>query len=225
MDKRQSKKSLELSTQRMPGAKAWHHPRFAPERGSIMKLWQAAGIAGICVLAGCAGGKAAFAPGVSQGVTEGGAKTVAVELRPLACLQQTRCTELGASWTGAKPALAVLTVKLPGQGAEVTGADFHFGSGDPVRVRSRSATAPQGQGGTAFDVPLPLIERIAFASRSWVKVYTADGRSTDETINSGDEAGRAVESLNHFLAAVSGAGGKVQGSQGLLERLGMGENK
>ena len=187
-----------------------------------MKFWLA-GALGALVLAGCAG-KEGLVPRLQQGVTDDGAKTVTVAPEPVVC-SQTRCPVLAASWSGAKAGLAVLTVGLPQQAAEVTGADFHFGSSEAVRVRSRSRTAAPAVGypATAFDVPLRVVSQIAYTPRSWVRVYLADGRTVDETINSGDQRGKAVEALSYFLAAVEasgGAGANAERKGGLFERLG-----
>lgn len=178
----------------------------------------------VAALAGCAGPQT-LTPQVQQGRAEGGAKTVTVAPESVVC-SRPQCPVLAAAWTGAKAGQAVLTVGLPYQKAEVTGADFHFGGSQTVRVRSRSrADAPAlGFPATAFDVPLGLIDQIAYAPRSWVRVYTADGRSVDETLNSGDQRGRAVEAMSYFLTAVESASGNAINTSGnrggLLERLG-----
>lgn len=188
-----------------------------------MKLWLA-GVAGAMILAGCAN-RQTLVPQIQQGVAEGGAKTVTVAPESVVC-SQPRCPTLAAAWTSAKPGQAVLTVGLPHQTAEVTGADFHLGASQAIRVRSRSrAEAPAlGYPATSFDVPLRLVDQIAYTPRSWVRVYTADGRSLDETINSGEQRGKAVESMSYFLTAVEGASGKPVSPDsnrgGLLDRLG-----
>lgn len=175
------------------------------------------------VLAGCAGSSQKLLPQVRQGQAEGGAKTVTVAPENVVCSRY-QCPVLAAAWTSAKAGQAVLTVGLPYQAAEVTGADFHFGS-RTVHVRSRSRTEAPALGfpATAFDVPLGLIDQIAYMPRSWVRVHTADGRSVDETLNSGDQRGKAVEAMSYFLSAVETASGKTVGTEnrgGLLERLG-----
>jgi hypothetical protein len=83
------------------------------------------------------------------------------------------------------------------------GADFHFGSGEVLRVRSRSQTAAMQQGypATAFDVPLRTMERLAYSPRTWVRVYT-EGGNVDETINSGEETSRAFTAMNYFMGGV-----------------------
>ncbi|MBS0507648.1 MAG: hypothetical protein JSR53_09740, partial [Proteobacteria bacterium] len=106
--------------------------------------------------------------------------------------------------------------------------DFHFGSNQVVRVRSRShapAGAPAlGFPATAFDVPLTLVGQIAYTARSWVRVYTADGRSVDETLSGGEQRGRAVEAMHRFFGAIEAAGGNAGAAPanrgGLFERLG-----
>lgn len=192
-----------------------------------MQLLRLLGVVGVLMLAGCASQKS-LVPEVTQGVAEDGHKTVAVAPAGAVC-SRTQCPVLAASWSSAKAGQAVLTVGLPYQKAEVTGADFHVGINQVVRVRSRSSSAAPELGfpATAFDVPLNLIAQLAYAARSWVRVYTADGRSVDETLNSGEQRGRAVESMSYFLSAVESASGKplaVEGNRGgLLERFGDGK--
>lgn len=189
-----------------------------------MKFLRPLAVAGIVVLAGCASQKNLL-PQITQGVAEDGAKTVGVASERAVC-SRTQCPALGASWSSAKPGQAVLVVGLPYQQAEVTGADFHFGANQVVHVRSRARNAAPALGfpATAFDVPLSLIGQLAYVSRSWVRVYTADGRSVDETLNSGEQRSRAVESMSYFLSSVESAAGKplaLQGNRGgLLERRG-----
>lgn len=191
-----------------------------------MKFWLT-GMLGILALTACAS-KQTLVPQVEQGVAGDGAKTVTVAPEKVACTQP-QCPTLAAAWTGAKAGQAVLTVGLPYQKAEVTGADFHFGGSQTVRVRSRSrAEAPTlDYPATAFDVPLRLVDDIAYAPRSWVRIYTADGRIVDESINSGEQRGKAAEAMSHFLAAVEAASGQPANPDsnrgGLFERLGVGD--
>ena len=191
-----------------------------------MRFLRLLGVVGALILAGCAS-RQNLVPQVQQAVAEDGAKTVTVAPEPVAC-SRPQCPVLAASWSSAKAGQAVITVGLPYQAAEVTGADFHFGGSQVVRVRSRARSpAPVlGFPATAFDVPLSLVGQLAYASRSWIRVYTADGRSVDETLNSGDQRGKAVESMSYLLTAIESAGGKavpVEGNRGgLLDRLGGG---
>ncbi|MHA7600512.1 hypothetical protein ACX12L_11285 [Alicycliphilus sp. T452] len=192
-----------------------------------MKFLWLPGVLLASALAGCAGPQG-LVPQVQQGQAEGGAKTVTVAPESAAC-SRAQCPVLAAAWSSAKAGQAVLTVGLPYQTAEVTGADFHFGGSQTVHVRSRSRADAQALGfpATAFDVPLGLIDQIAYMPRSWVRVYTADGRSVDETLDSGEQRGRAVEAMGHFLRAVESASGKAISTEsnrgGLLERLGGGK--
>lgn len=192
-----------------------------------MKFFRLLGVVGALFLAGCAS-RQGLVPQVQQGVGEGGAKTVSVAAERAVC-ERLQCPLLAASWSGAKAGQAVLTVGLSGQAAEVTGVDFHVGGSQVVRVRSHSRSPAPALGfpATAFDVPLSLVGQLAYASRSWVRVYTADGRSVDETLNSGEQRSRAVEAMSHFLMAVESASGKavpVQGQRGgLLDLLGGGD--
>ncbi|MDE2413587.1 MAG: hypothetical protein KGM60_02420 [Comamonadaceae bacterium] len=189
-----------------------------------IKLWWLSGALLAAALAGCAATQKQV-PQVRQGLAEDGAKTVTVASESVLC-SRTQCPVLAAAWTSAKAGQAVLTVGLPYQKAEVTGADFYLGGSQTVHVRSRSrAEAPAlGFPATTFDVPLGLIDQIAYAPRSWLRVYTADGRSVDESLNSGDQRSRAVEAMSYFLTAVESASGRTidtSGNRGgLLERLG-----
>lgn len=189
-----------------------------------MRFFWLAGVVCAVFLAGCAS-RQSLEPQVRQAVAEGGAKTVTVAAESVVCLRP-QCPVLAGAWTSAKAGQAVLTVGLPYQTAEVTGADFHLGS-QLVHVRSRSRTAAPALGfpATAFDVPLALVGQIAYAPRSWVRVHTADGRSVDETMNSGDERSRAVEAMHYFFTAIEAAGGNSGAAPtnrgGLFERLGV----
>lgn len=193
-----------------------------------MKFWLV-GALGALVLAGCAS-KQALVPQVEQGVDAKGVKTVRVAPAKVQCTRP-QCPTLSAAWTGVKPGQAVLTVGLPYQQAAVTSADFHFGNGEVVRVRSRSQAeaASLGYPATAFDVPLRTVERIAYAPRSWVRVYTEGGGSVDETINSGEEISRAFTAMHYFMGAVQAATGQGPSEDvnqgGLMDRLGLGEDK
>jgi hypothetical protein len=193
-----------------------------------MKFWLA-GALGAMVLAGCAS-KQALVPQVQQGVDAKGVKTVAVAPEKVQC-SRPQCPTLAAFWSGAKQGQAVLTIGLPYQQAAVTGADFHFGSSEVVRVRSRSQTPAVAQGfpATAFDVPLRTVERLAYGPRSWVRVYTEGGGSVDETINSGDEGSRAFTAMHYFMGSVQAATGQGPSDEvnpgGLMDRLGLGEDK
>ena len=193
-----------------------------------MKFWLPATVATM-VLMGCAN-KATLVPQVQQGVDGKGAKTVTVAPESSLC-SRPQCPTFAAAWSSAKEGQAVLTIGLPHQTAEVTGAEFRFGSSEVVRVTSRSQVAPLRRAdagnipATAFDVPLRTIERMAYASNTWVRVFTTAG-SFDETIYSGAERSRAYEAMNYFLSSVQAVSGKapVDGGPkgGLLDRLGGG---
>lgn len=192
-----------------------------------MKFWLA-GVLGALVVAGCAS-KQALVPQVQQGVDAKGVKTVTVAPERVQC-SRPQCPTLAASWSAAKKGQAVLSIGLPNQQAAVTGADFHFGSGEVLRVRSRSQTAAMQQGypATAFDVPLRTMERLAYSPRTWVRVYT-EGGNVDETINSGEETSRAFTAMNYFMGGVEAATGQGPSADvntgGLMDRLGLGEDK
>jgi len=194
------------------------------EEVTAMKFLRLLGVVSALILAGCAS-RQGLVPQVQQAVAEDGAKTVTVAPERAVC-SRPQCPVLAASWSSAKAGQAVLAVGLPYQAAEVTGADFHFGGSQVVRVRSRSRSPAPALGfpATAFDVPLSLVGQLAYTSRSWIRVYTADGRSVDETLNSGEQRGKAVESMSYLLTAIESASGKavpVEGNRGgLLERLG-----
>lgn len=191
-----------------------------------MNFLRLAGLAAALFLAGCAS-QQTLVPQVRQAVDDSGAKTVTVAPERTIC-SRTQCPVLAGAWSSAKPGQAVLTIGLPYQASEVTGADFHIGSGQVIRVRSRSHAQPAdsalGFPATAFDVPLTLVSQIAYTARSWVRVYTADGRSVDEAISSGDQRGRAVEAMHHFYTAIEAAGANTGATPanrgGLFDRLG-----
>ena len=192
-----------------------------------MNQLRSAALVGALFLAGCAS-QQTLVPQVRQAVDDSGAKTVAVAPERAAC-SRTQCPVLAGAWSSAKPGQAVLTIGLPYQAGDVTGADFHFGSSQVVRVRSRSHTQPAalalGFPATAFDVPLTLVGQIAYAPRSWVRVHTADGRSVDETVNSGEQRSRAVDAMHLFFTTIESAGGNTGAAPanrgGLFDRLGV----
>ncbi|AVP58161.1 hypothetical protein [Pulveribacter suum] len=184
--------------------------------------------AALLVLTGCASSSNALLPHVSSTVTQEGDKAVSVAPERLVCSGGPRCPSLAASWSGAKPGQAQLVVSLPPPQPAVTGIDVHIGNSEVVRLRVRSGDAQDGaQAGqdSRFDVPLRLIDRLAHAPRSWLRLYLAGGASIDETVRSGEERSRASEAMAHFLAAVQTAGGAGQGLQGpsggLFDRLGV----
>lgn len=198
---------------------------------------RAAGLAlavAVLAVAGCASSGRAFIPQVRTEAGAEGEKLVRVEPERLVCQSGPRCPLLAAAWSSAKPGQAVLSVQLPGNKAEITGADVHIGGSEVVRLRLRSeqsgagapadATAPVG---SAFDVPLRLIDRIAYGSRTWMRIYTEGGGSVDEFIHSGEQRSHAAEAMGHFLSAVTAAGGSGAGVDGprggLLDRLGVRE--
>ncbi|WP_313078785.1 hypothetical protein [Pulveribacter sp.] len=173
------------------------------------------------LLAGCAS-RESLVPQVRQDVAADGAKTVSVAADRLACERGARCPVLAASWSSARAGQAELAIGLPGVQSQVTGADVHIGGSEVVRLRSSQANVQDGM--SRFDVPLRLVDRLAYAQRVWMRVYTADGAGVDEYVNSGEQSSRAAEAMAHFLAAVQkagGAGAGVEGpSGGLFDRLG-----
>ncbi|WP_313073901.1 hypothetical protein [Melaminivora sp.] len=184
----------------------------------------------LVVLSGCAS-RQSLVPDVQRQEAAGGVRTVSVAPERLACTGGTRCPVLAASWTSEKKSQAVLGIGLPGQAA-VTGADVHVGGSEVVRLRVPLATPgagmaqPPGYALTGFDVPLRLVDQIAHGTRTWMRVYTANGMQVDESIFSGEERSRASEAMAQFLGAVQAAGGEgvgLQGSRGgLLEQFGGG---
>lgn len=174
------------------------------------------------LLAGCAS-REALVPQVRQDVAADGAKTVSVAPERLACERVSRCPALAASWSSARSGQAVLAIGLPGTASPVTGADVHIGGSEVVRLRS-AGQADVRDGMSRFDVPLRLVDRLAYGQRVWMRLYTADGAGVNEYVNGGEQGSRAAEAMAHFLTAVQKAGGTgagVQGSGGgLLDRLG-----
>ena len=175
------------------------------------------------LLAGCAS-RESLVPQVRQDVAADGVKTVSVAPDRLACERGARCPVLAAFWSSTRAGQAVLAIGLPGTQSPVTGADVHIGGSEVVRLRSTGQADVQ-DGMSRFDVPLRLVDRLAYAQRVWMRVYTADGAGVAEYVNSGEQGSRAAEAMAHFLTAVQtagGAGAGVQGpSGGLFDRLGV----
>lgn len=190
-------------------------------------------LAGALTLPGCAT-REAVVPRVQQGSGEGGARTVQVAPERLTCETGPRCPVLAAAWSSRHAGQVQLTVALQGTSAKVTGADVHIGGSETVRLRvPAGSSAPVDvatlPGAAQFDVPLRLVDRLAYASRTWMRVYTEGGGIVDEFIHSGEQRSRASEAMAHFLVAVQGAGGKGEGLDGapggLFQRLGVGADK
>lgn len=170
-----------------------------------LKRWVAAGAAAL--LAACASQTGRLpAPQVTQ--ASDGAQVISSASAHLIC-DQARCPVLTARWSSQRPAVVVLSVGLPYQRAEVTGAEFHFGASQVVRLRVKSAQAPAAADYpvTAFDVPVSLIDSLAYNASGWVRVTMADGRAVEETVSTGDAQSDAVAAMRQFLRAVDGATG------------------
>lgn len=181
-----------------------------------MKRWVAAAaavVAGV-LLAGCASQTPmADAPQVVQ--APDGAQVITSASARLIC-EQVRCPVLTARWSSQRPSVVVLSIGLPYQRAEVTSADFHFGASRVVRLRVKSDEAPQASDApvTAFDVPVSLIDQLAYTPSGWVRVMTADGGAVQETVSTGDERSDAVDAMRRFLRAVDGATGTPPDARG-----------
>ncbi|MDR2336256.1 MAG: hypothetical protein LBE61_22550 [Burkholderiaceae bacterium] len=200
----------------------------------------AVGVAAMLVLTGCAGSsekkvEKGIAAQIKQDVTPSGDKLVSVQPYRVSCnlgqsqVQTTyQCPVIGADWTSARAGIARLTIGVPNvKDVNVTGADFHFGSSEVIRVRSKSSVQPAGSSypATSFDVPLTFVEKLAYSPRSWVRVYTGE-RFSDANINTGEETGKAVESLAYFMKSVDEVSGRTPSPAakggGLFDRLGIG---
>ena len=197
---------------------------------------------GALALSGCAsskgdGSKKGTAPVVKQEVTPSGEKLVSVQPYYASCTRgqfniqdRYQCPVIGADWTSTRAGIARMTIGVPGlKDAEVTGADFHIGASEVVRVRNKSSVqSPAGDYSVAtFDVPLTFVEKLAYGARSWVRVYTGE-RFFDATVNSGEDTARAVEGLAYFMTSVDQVSGRTPSESaqkgGLLDRLGLGGN-
>lgn len=169
------------------------------------RRWVVAGAAAL--LAACASQTGVMpTPQVVQ--TNDGAREISSTSARLIC-DQARCPVLTARWSSQRPAVVVLNIGLPYQQAEVTGADFHFGASQVVRLRVKSAQAPVAADYpvTAFDVPVSLIDSLAYNASGWVRVTMAGGGAVEETVSTGDAQSDAVAAMRQFLRAVDGATG------------------
>lgn len=188
-----------------------------------MRCMTAGGIAVAFVLAGCASAPPATPP-VQQSANADGVKVVSVAPASAVC-SQPRCPTLAAYWSSDRAGLVVLTVGLPYQSVEVTGADFHFGNSAVVRLRLRSsASAPAlGYPASAFDAPLNLVDALAYKPNGWMRVHTADGRWVDEVLMNGEDRAPASATMAQFLSVVESARGEpVRGESyrgGVLDLL------
>lgn len=201
----------------------------------------ALGMAGALALSGCASSSKSSeapkrGPQVKEEVTAAGEKRVSVQPYRVSCSQGQhnlqnafQCPLIGADWTSTRAGVARMTISVPDlKGLEVTGADFHLGASEVVRVRNKSSVQPQAKelAATSFDVPLTFVEKLAYGPRSWVRVYTGE-RFIDATVNSGEETAQAVEGLAYFMKSVDQVSGRMPGEAarggGLFDRLGLGD--
>lgn len=170
-----------------------------------LKRWVAAGA--VVLLAACASQNGTMpAPQVTQ--ADDGAQLISSASARLIC-DQARCPVLTARWSSQRPAVVVLNIGLPYQHAEVAGAEFHFGASQVVRLRVKSAQAPvtADYPVAAFDVPVSLIDSLAYNASGWVRVTMAGGGAVEETVSTGDAQSDAVPAMRQFLRAVDGATG------------------
>ncbi len=191
----------------------------------------AAAAAALVLASGCAS-RQVLVPQVRSD-TAAGARTVAVAPERLACSAGPRCPLLSAAWSSAKPGQAQLAIAVPGQQAAATGADVHIGGSETVRLRlpaeNAASAAADGLPTARFDVPLRLVDRLAYAPNTWMRVYLAGGGHVDESVQGGEQRSRASEAMAHFLVAVQAAGGAGAGLEGarggLFQRLGVGADQ
>lgn len=214
-------------------------PRLAVALGAL-------GVAGVLVLSGCASSSSEKKPSandiaaqVKESVSESGDKLVSIRPYRASCsqgqhnLQTTfQCPVIGADWSSARSGIARLTIGVPDlKGLDVTGADFHLGASEVVRVRNKASLQPSGLAypATSFDVPLTFVEKLAYGPRSWVRVYTGEKNYIDATVSSGENTATAVEGLAYFMRSVDQTSGRTPSelarSGGLFERLGLGDEK
>lgn len=172
----------------------------------MTKGWMAAAAA--LVLAGCAS-TTAFVPAPQVAEAADGSREITSASGKLIC-DQARCPVLTAHWSSERAGHVVLSVGLPYQSAQVTGADFHLGASQPVRLRVASTDEPVVAADypvTAFDVPISLIDALAYKASVWVRVTTADGRYVEETVRTGEQSSDVVDAMRQFLRAVDTASG------------------
>ncbi len=203
----------------------------------------ALGMASMLVLTGCAGSGSSpksekgYAAQVKQEVTPSGDKLVSIRPNRVSCsmgqnhVQNTyQCPVIGADWSSARAGIARLTIGVPdlsGASVSVTGADFHMGASEVIRVRNKSSVQPDAgaYSATTFDVPLTFVEKLAYGPRSWVRVYAGE-RHVDANINTGEDTSNAVQALAYFMKSVDEAGGRTPSAEarggGLFDRLGIG---
>lgn len=179
---------------------------------------------GACLLAACAS-QTPVTPQVEQATAQDGSQSVTTAPARLICVQP-RCPALSAQWNSQRAGVVVLTIALPYQTARITGADFHFGASQLVRLRVPSDEQAPVQAGdaprTSFDVPLSLIDAMAYKTDGWLRVITDDGRAVDETIRTGEQTSDAVDTMREFLHVVDAASGKpvdarTKGGNGLFD--------
>jgi len=191
-----------------------------------MKRSQWIAVLGACLLAACAS-QTPTASRVEQVTAQDGSQRVTALPARLIC-EQPRCPALSAQWSSQRAGVVVLTIGLPYQTARVTGADFHFGASQVVRLRVPSDARPpalaDNEPRTSFDVPLSLIDALAYKPDGWVRVSTEDGRAVNELVRTGERTSDVVDTMRDFLRLVDAASGKpadarTGGNNGLFDLL------
>lgn len=134
-----------------------------------------------------------------------GARVVTISHHGNACTS-ILCTGLGAQWTSANPADAILTVTVFNEFKGITGAalniDGKITTIKPIGLTNFSRPgAPLKESSSNFAVPLQLLRSIAGAQRAWLRVHTTSGYLEDAIVDGATDS-KALHAMRRFLAEV-----------------------
>ncbi len=159
----------------------------------------------LAVLVGCST-TSGVGPDVSRSGFDG-ARKVNIDPHSNAC-EWSACTGLGAQWSSATPAHAILIVSIIGEINAILGAKLSVdGKEYDLTVLMPSTTfnepgAVAKESRKAFAVPLDLIRKITTSQRTWLRVLTPEGHIENAVID-GQTDSKAYHALKRFLIAVN----------------------
>jgi hypothetical protein len=139
-----------------------------------------------------------------------GARVVDIAPHGAACTGMP-CVSLGAQWSSANAASALLRVRLTGSAytgirrveLNIDGITRSLETSAGL-TRFSSAVPPLRDSDQVFGVPLATVQALATARRAWVRVHTGEGY-IDAAVIDGDADSKAVHALRRFLAQQQGA--------------------
>ncbi len=166
-----------------------------------------AAAAAALILSGCATTSGTDATEKRSGFD--GARVVNVPPHATACAEFT-CIALGAQWSQAAPAGAVLEVAIINAYRPILRAELAI-DGRVVPLTSVGITtfptlpAPMRESRKAFGTTMQAVRDLAAARKAWIRVHTPEGY-IESAIVDGATDSKALHALRRFLARVDAGG-------------------